>query len=113
LVNTRTSFFEIEDVIEDKNIIILNDLLNKGRKIELTDFGFSHTAKIDYLTFFRPVSMCGGYITSGIILLYEKRTYDYILRQLQNRNNAKAMNDDLKKYSVFFKLGCRLPVEHK
>lgn len=79
LRQSHTSLFEITSVVPEESKLELQDLLNQGTWLELTDLGLSSTANLDGLIFFRPVELIDFTMTSGFLFPFASKHKGHLL----------------------------------
>lgn len=118
MVASSTSLFRIESVSRRTSSLSLVDLVNQNQSITLMDLSLSKTGTINYLIFFRPITLASFSMTSGIAFVFPTHLESKLLahwRELEApRSRTKRQpprSTSLQRYAAFFKLSKRVGVE--
>lgn len=105
IISSYTSLFRIKSICRDEKLIILEDILNAGDEVKLTDISFSETASLEMLLFTRIVPFENLCITSGISFPFPADQEGYLLRRYKRIMRKLKMEDEsIAKFIAFFEL---------
>ncbi|MDI6738143.1 MAG: hypothetical protein QME12_06550 [Nanoarchaeota archaeon] len=108
MVSSYTSLFRVISTSGEDSLVKLDDLLNKGRVVELTDLNLSKSLISDVLIFTRIVPFGSFNMTAGIAFLFNMEAEEALSRYNQARITA---DDSAEKYVFFFKLNRECGIE--
>jgi len=101
----ETSLCEVVGFDRENEMILLQDLFNDGKRINLVDVGFSRSVNVGTLIFARFIKFDLFYMTSGIGFTYLGEHKQSIMRK--SKRLMKKMNSgdsSIDRIVIFFKL---------
>jgi hypothetical protein len=118
MVASSTSLFRIESVSRRTSSLSLVDLVNQNLVITLMDLSLSETGAVNYLIFFRPITLASFSMTSGVAFVFPGHLESKLLahwRELEapgsHTKRQPPLSTSLRRYAAFFKLSKRVGVE--
>jgi hypothetical protein len=95
----KTGLFKVVATIPGAPRIEMQDLLNTGKTIQLTDIHFSQTLQSKLVVFFRPIHLPRFTMTSGIAFIFPQKSEELLLREWNRLENK----GDAERYVWFYK----------
>ncbi|OGV55947.1 MAG: hypothetical protein A2017_07720 [Lentisphaerae bacterium GWF2_44_16] len=109
LVRAFSSLFEVVDVNRKGACITCRDLLNsEKREYEVTDIGFSKTAKISNLIFNIIIPVYGGFISNGIVFSFQSEYKNAIMKEYNSIENRGVSSHSPKRFRLFLYLNRKM-----
>jgi hypothetical protein len=102
MASSYTSLFKIESLSASEHILVLSDLLNDRRGIELIDIAFSQTAVPGLVLFIRLVAYNILNMTSGFSFIFPAEIQRNLLRRYRKHLDEARLADDPEERFVFF-----------
>ena len=103
--NTNTSLYKIKSINKEKNTLCLEDMINGGEDISITDIGLSESASCDILLFLRIIKLQKFNFTSGVSMVFLGNHLEYLLRRSKKFAKKLKMEDEsIKKFISYFNL---------
>ncbi len=110
LLTAKASLFKVNKVNKEKALILLADVFNEEKGVEILDIGFSSSLSVNRFLMYTRIMRVGGIsMTTGVAMLFKKEDESLLLEKYRKLEKKISIKDeDAKRYAIFFKLNRQL-----